>query len=189
MQRRRPPLYMESGHAFCRGLRALPNPFSHRICAVSMERLWSLAGATSGNRWQMNRLRQGRKRAKTVAAGCNPLPPNLDGKEGVDGSSPSEGLSKVPAKWHFIVVCPLNTRTHSGHIRGTRDASRRLATPSDTTSSARDDRMGRQNACKHGGIVVRAGDRVTPSPQRGGHRLNRGASWRGRREAVHATAR
>ena len=25
--------------------------FSSRICAESMERLWSLAGATSGNRW------------------------------------------------------------------------------------------------------------------------------------------
>src|SRR5215207_8932120 len=81
MQRRRPPLYMESGHAFCRGLRALPNPFSHRICAESMERLWSLAGATSGNRWQMNRLRKGRKRAKTVAVGCDPLPLNLDGED------------------------------------------------------------------------------------------------------------
>src|SRR6266536_4822338 len=29
-----------------------------RICAKNMERLWSLAGATSGNRWQMNRPRK-----------------------------------------------------------------------------------------------------------------------------------
>src|SRR6266540_369451 len=54
---------------------------------------------------------------------------NLHGKEGVDGSSPSEGFDKVPANWHFVVVCPLNTRTHSGHTFGTGDAPRRLATP------------------------------------------------------------
>ena len=28
--------------------------------------------------------------------GCDQLPPNLDGKEGVDGSSPSEGSAKAP---------------------------------------------------------------------------------------------
>jgi hypothetical protein len=37
----------------------------------------------------------------------------------------------VPANRHFVVVCPLNTRTHFGHICGTRGAQRRLATPSD----------------------------------------------------------
>ncbi len=53
------------------------------------------------------------------------------GKEGVDGSSPSEGLHKVPANRHFIVVGSLNR----GHIPDTlavratqRDASRRLPT-------------------------------------------------------------
>jgi hypothetical protein len=59
-----------------------------------MERLWSLAVATSGNRWQMQRLRKRRKQAKTVATGCHQLPWDLDGKEGVDGSSPSEGFTK-----------------------------------------------------------------------------------------------
>jgi hypothetical protein len=34
--------------------------------------------------------------AKSVAMGCDPLPLNLDGKEGVDGSSPSEGSAKAP---------------------------------------------------------------------------------------------
>ena len=58
---------------------------------------------------------------------------HLHGKEGVDGSSPSEGLSKVPANRQFVVVSPLNTRTHSGHICGTRDAPRRLAASSDTS--------------------------------------------------------
>jgi hypothetical protein len=56
-----------------------------------MERLWSLAGATSGNRWQMRGPRKRRKQAKTVATGCDQLPFGAHGKEGVDGSSPSEG--------------------------------------------------------------------------------------------------
>jgi hypothetical protein len=43
----------------------------------------------------MNRPRKRLKQAKTVAMGCDPLPLNLDGKEGVDGSSPSEGSAKA----------------------------------------------------------------------------------------------
>ena len=62
---------------------------------------------------------------------------NLHGKEGVDGSSPSEGFAKMPANWHCIVVCPLNTRTHSGHICGTRDARRRLASSSRPSAGRR----------------------------------------------------
>src|SRR5713226_6826395 len=60
-----------------------------------MERLWSLAGATSGNPWQIGRPRKRRNQAKTVATGCDQLPWDLDGKEGVDGSSPSEGLKSL----------------------------------------------------------------------------------------------
>src|SRR6266511_5564558 len=78
--------------------------FSSRICAESMERIWSPAGATSGNRWQMNRPRKRLKQAKTVAVGCDPLPLNLDGKEGVDGSSPSEGSAKAPQIRTFLCV-------------------------------------------------------------------------------------
>ncbi len=64
---------------------------SSGIPATGMERLWSLAGATSGNRWQIGRPRKRRNQAKTVATGCDQLPWDLHGKEGVDGSSPSEG--------------------------------------------------------------------------------------------------
>ena len=39
----------------------------------------------------------------------------------------------MPANRRFLVAYPPNTRTHSGHICGTRDASRRLAAPSDTS--------------------------------------------------------
>jgi hypothetical protein len=55
--------------------------YSSGIHAAKMERLWSLAGATGGNRWQMPRLRKRLKQAKTVATGCDRLPLDLDGKE------------------------------------------------------------------------------------------------------------
>jgi hypothetical protein len=58
-----------------------------------MEHLWSPAVATGGNRWQMERPRKRLKKAKTVAVGCDQLPEAFHGKEGVDGSSPSEGFA------------------------------------------------------------------------------------------------
>jgi hypothetical protein len=61
-----------------------------------MEPLWSPAVATSGNGWQTGWSRNGSDSGKTVAAGCDPLRPKLHGKEGVDGSSPSEGSAKAP---------------------------------------------------------------------------------------------
>lgn len=69
---------------------------------MTMERLWSLAGATSGSLWQMPDLENPRKQAKSVAIGCDQLPLNLDGKEGVSGSSPEEG-SKGAANQRFLL--------------------------------------------------------------------------------------
>ena len=66
-----------------------------------MERLWSQADATGGNRWQIRRARKWLKQAETVAAGCDQLPGGPDGKEGVDGSSPSEGSAKSPHSGGF----------------------------------------------------------------------------------------
>jgi hypothetical protein len=56
------------------------------------------------NQWQSvaNGNAQKRlKQAKTVAVGCDRLPIGAHGKEGVDGSSPSEGLPKMPATGHL----------------------------------------------------------------------------------------
>jgi hypothetical protein len=53
--------------------------------------------ATGGNRSQIVSTRKRLKQAKTVAAGCDRLPQAAHGKEGVDGSSPSEGLNESPA--------------------------------------------------------------------------------------------
>src|SRR6266576_1863033 len=52
------------------------------------------------NRWQTFGSPKGRKwldLPRTVATGCHPLPFGSHGKEGVDGSSPSEGFRKSPA--------------------------------------------------------------------------------------------
>jgi hypothetical protein len=103
-----------------------------------MEPLWSPAVATGSNRWQMGGRPERLKQAKTVAVGCDRLPEPFHGKEGVDGSSPSEGFDEVPANRHFVVACSFNTRTHFRHICGTRDAVRRPATPPDTPRSSRD---------------------------------------------------
>jgi hypothetical protein len=53
-------------------------------------------GATGGNLSQIARPKNGPDQAKTVATGCSRSPFGAHGKEGVDGSSPSEGSAKVP---------------------------------------------------------------------------------------------
>ena len=49
------------------------------------------------DQWQPSQIAQAQKprnQAKTVAADCDRLPETFHGKEGVDGSSPSEGFRK-----------------------------------------------------------------------------------------------
>ena len=110
--------------------------------------------------------------------------------EGVDGSSPSEGFSKVPANWHFTVVCTLNTRTHSGHICGTRDALRRFATSPDACLQGRREHIEPRRPCNRARGDVSPGETVTPSLQRGGHgpacarRPRPPHPWRGARVRV-----
>jgi hypothetical protein len=79
----------------------------------SMEPLWSPAVATSGNRWQMRRRHKPQKQAKSVAPGCHRLPANFHGKEGVDGSSPSEGSAKAPLTGLFG-MCSVGVEGHQG---------------------------------------------------------------------------
>ena len=62
-----------------------------------MEPLWSPVVATGGSQWQIRSARKPPKQAKSVAAGCHRLREKFHGKEGVDGSSPSEGFSFLPA--------------------------------------------------------------------------------------------
>jgi hypothetical protein len=86
----------------------------------------------------------------------------------------------VPANRHFAVVCSLNTRTHSGHICGTRDAPRRLATPPDACPQRRSDRIEPRRPCKKDLRCCPIGRESDPfSAERGSHH------WRsGRRPQV-----
>ena len=69
-----------------------------------MEHLWSPAGATSGNRWQMGGPRKLLKQADPQPVATHGNGQSLDGKEGVDGSSPSEGFtfSLLSASFRFV---------------------------------------------------------------------------------------
>ncbi len=76
-----------------------------------MSSLWSPVVATGGNQWQIRSARNPPKRAKTVAVGCQQLPPNFHGKEGVDGSSPSEGSAKGP-ELALYRICSVGVEGH-----------------------------------------------------------------------------
>jgi hypothetical protein len=88
---------------------------------------WSVYGAprsqpvATGRKWNTAESRSNRR--KPLPWGCDRLPPGPHGKEGVDGSSPSEGFEKVPAKQH----APLPVETPNwlrGNAEGTfRDPS------------------------------------------------------------------
>jgi hypothetical protein len=132
-----PPLYVKSGHAFCRGLECS----QIRLLITDLRGEYGAFMEPSGrNQWQPVANRRPRKRrnqAKTVATGCDQLPWDLDGKEGVDGSSPSEGFTKRPANGLFSCsdslrpslrpsrICPqdLSPTTHGLLVRGLTDAS------------------------------------------------------------------
>src|SRR5712671_2699706 len=78
-----------------------------------MEHLWSPAGATGGNRWQMEHPEKPLKQADPQPVATHGNRFGAHGKEGVDGSSPSEGLCKSPAHGDF----PFRTTCTSSHVR------------------------------------------------------------------------
>ena len=67
-----------------------------------MERLWSPAVATGGNRWQIERPRKRLKQAKTVADGCDQLPGPQNGKEG-STIRVRQRAPKYPQNGNFVV--------------------------------------------------------------------------------------
>ena len=74
------------------------------------------------NRWQPVASRKAPKRlkrAKTVAVGCNRLRRPQNGKEGVDGSSPSEGFRKGQQKGVFLLSCLVQKSTSIYQISDT----------------------------------------------------------------------
>jgi hypothetical protein len=67
-----------------------------------MERLWSRAAASGGNRWQMLKPRKRLEGAKTVAVGCDQLPEGANGKEGVQ--CPSRLATLCPRAFRAGVI-------------------------------------------------------------------------------------
>ena len=108
---------------------------------------------------------------------CPPLPPqNLRGKEGVDGSSPSEGLHKSPANrptvlsamaknGRFAGTRRVHFRTggHSRHARHCLEHARDAPRPTNSKSS-----------CKQAIDVARAGATLTSPFAREGVKLLHG---------------
>jgi hypothetical protein len=79
------------GHALCRGVDCfrIHRPRGWSVYGAQQAQPVASTGKSAGRR---NRVKQ----AKTVAVGCDWLPRASNGKEGVDGSSPSEGSAKPP---------------------------------------------------------------------------------------------
>jgi hypothetical protein len=70
---------------------------------------------------QIDRVRKPRRQAKSVATGYHRLPEKFHGKEGVDGSSPSEGFVKFLRERGVIFLAPtkgrvLRTRRPAGLV-------------------------------------------------------------------------
>src|SRR5689334_15130791 len=102
-----------------------------------MEPLWSPVVATRRNQSQIGHAQKQPKQAETVATGCDRLPIGAHGKEGVDGSSPSEGFAKAPLTGIFRSGRLALRRTCGGHgaVYGA-FASRTPLLPSATCSSS-----------------------------------------------------
>ena len=89
------PSLQKKGSTLDAHMTGRPNPFGHRrSTAEGMEHLWSPAGATGGNRWQMEHPRKPLKQADPQPVATHGNRSGAHGKEGVDGSSPSEGFTK-----------------------------------------------------------------------------------------------
>ena len=77
------------------------------------------------NQWQPvanRKTQETANQAKTVATGCDQLAWDLDGKEGVSGSSPEEGSRKSTAKRPVFAVFLVEI-ANGWHVRGTRGSS------------------------------------------------------------------
>jgi hypothetical protein len=93
-----------------------------------MEPLWSPAVATGSNRWQMGGRPERLRQAQTIAVGCDRLPKLFHGKEGVDGSSPSEGLKYLQIRYFCCLFRRVAGDHYGGGQRG-RDLQVFLPTP------------------------------------------------------------
>jgi hypothetical protein len=68
---------------------------------VIVEHLWSRADATDGNGWRTDPAGTPHHYLRSSAIACIQLRRMLHGKEGVDGSSPSEGLKYLQISYFW----------------------------------------------------------------------------------------
>jgi hypothetical protein len=136
-----------------------------------MEPLWSPAVAIGGNRWQMGRPAKSLRQAKTVAVGCDRLPPKLHGKEGVGGSSPPERFAESPANGDVVLpaMARLGLLAGTGRVHfGTGGHSGARATPRDTSVTYSIAATHSTSPCKQTARVSCAGTKRIPSFAREG---------------------
>ena len=99
-----------------------------------MEHSWSRADANSGNRRQTQSRRTPLAYLLSSAIACPYLPRLLHGKEGVDGSSPSEGFDGVAVS----ASDSRSTTSNNEVLRRARDCiERRLAEGKSTRDATR----------------------------------------------------
>jgi hypothetical protein len=112
-----------------------------------------------------------------------------DGKEGVDGSSPSEGLRENPCNWDVLLPAPAaerlrgyQTGTGSGQA-GTRGHERTFAAPLTIRAFAKTGTLGLHSPCKTAALVVKPETMASTSLAREGVRSQslagskRGGIW------------
>jgi len=99
----RPPLYRNRLDARFK-TSGLPTRLPMRDCGGGDGAFMEQSGRNQSQPVASGTARGRLKQAKTVAAGCDQLPIGAHGKEGVDGSSPSEGFAKAPANSHFACL-------------------------------------------------------------------------------------
>src|SRR5437870_12579742 len=92
----------------------------------TVEPLWSPVVATGRNQWQIGPAPKPQEQAKTVAAGCDQLPFGFHGKEGVDGSSPSDGSSRLLPHLAYVLT-PAATATRIAPTPAKRQAMTRIS--------------------------------------------------------------
>jgi hypothetical protein len=84
-----------------------------------MQPLWSPVVASGVNRSRIGKAHIPGNRTETAAVGCHRLPKAAHGKEGVDGSSPSEGFVKTPASETVLFASLATFRSGDVHETST----------------------------------------------------------------------
>ena len=136
---------------------------SHHISS-----LWSPVVATGGNRLQMRRARKRLKQAKTVAAGCDRLPPDPHGKGRVD---PTSLLLKRGT------ISSLRKGDKSCEHEGPQDLTRRLCQAGTTPSRGTRSRPALPSVALTTLAIIASVPRRAPN---GSRRPRRGRRWRAR---------